>query len=70
MCLDDFVSNPANLLFQAIKSSLCPRARIHTHLDENEPQTEFEDRNDTLSEFWDQNDTPLHVRGPAMNFTL
>ena len=51
MCLGDFVSNPANLLFQAIKSSLCPRARIHTHLDENETQTEFEDRNDTLSEF-------------------
>ena len=70
MCLGDFVSNPADLLFQAIKCYLCPRARIHTHLDENETQTEFEDRNDTLSEFWDQNDTPLHVRGPAMNFTL
>ena len=70
MCLGDFVSNPANLLFQAIKSSLCLRARIHTHLDENETQTEFEDRNGTLCEFWDQNDTPLQVRGPAMNFTL
>jgi len=48
MGLGDSVSNLANLLFQAIKSSLCLRARIHTHLDENETQKEFEDRNDTL----------------------
>ena len=61
MCLGDFISNPANLLFQAMKSYLYPWARIHTHLDENETQIEFKDRNDTLYEFWDQDDTPLQV---------
>ena len=48
MCLGDFVSNPADLLFQAIKCYLCPRARIHTHLVENETKTEFKDRKDTF----------------------
>ena len=61
MCLGDFVSNPANLLFQAIKSCLYIRVEIHTRLDEYGIQIKFKDRNDTLSKFKDRNDTPPQV---------
>jgi len=51
MCQGDFVYNPANILFQAIKFYLCTQVRIHSRLDEYETKTEFKDRDDTFSKF-------------------